>query len=78
MAAVVAPFADIDSMGVSRTETKVFWDTTDHVPTMMAQNASASHFATWWSLETRADVLASFAALGLGLMALGASLLLLF
>lgn len=64
-------------MGVSRTETKVFWDTTgqgNSVP--VHASASPSHFRLWWSLETRTDVLASSLALGVGLAAFGALLLL--
>jgi len=72
VASVVVP---LDSMGVSRTETKVFWDTTDQGSSVPVTASAPSHFRLWWSLETRADVLASSLALGVGLAALGALLL---
>lgn len=54
----------------------MFWDTTSQTNSVPVNASVApSHFRLWWSLETRADVLASFLALGVGLAALGALLL---
>lgn len=36
-----------------------------------AAHPAASHFALWWSLETRTDLVASCVALGVGLAAIG-------
>lgn len=74
MATVVAPSVLVDSMGVSRTETKVFWDTTDQEGVMnvdAAPAARSSHMALWWAIETRTDIVASSVALGVGLASLG-------